>query len=144
MKAMRYFTMTFSLSTHSLGAQEPLPAGSCRWIVLQALLRTLSVSKNEEILMILNDVSLVHKETSTFGSFPKVRVLLPFKSHARSLGTFLWRELLANPPNELRWMKDVQSKEIDMLVSIMSDPSHGDAQANIEANVLFKENEATS
>jgi hypothetical protein len=127
---------------YALGAQVDLPAGSCRWMVLQALLKTLSRSKNEEILMILNDTSLVHNEPSACGSFPKMRMLLPFKSHARSLGTSLLRELLADPSYEFRWMEDVQSNEIELLVTIMSDPSHTDAEANIEANALFKKNES--
>jgi hypothetical protein len=83
---------------YALGAQVPLPSGPCRWIVLQALITALARSESEDIVSITNDPLLVHRESSSYGTFPRIRLLFPFKGHEYTLGTALCRQILADPP----------------------------------------------
>jgi hypothetical protein len=127
---------------YALGTQVPLPSGSCRWTVLQALLIILARSTNEVLSSILSDPLLVHRdEDCASGSFPRIRFLLPFKSqqgnHARKLGTALCRQLLADPPYELKWMEELSSEEVELLVPIMVDPAVHDSMETICSNSLF-------
>jgi len=128
---------------YALGTQVKLPAGPDRWTVLQALIMTLCRAKEGKMLEILNDTALVHKETTTHGAFPKVRTLLPFKKgHERRLGKLLCEQLLRSPPYELCWAKEAREEDVDILVSIMSDPACDTVAKLIEANGLFKDNQS--
>lgn len=88
---------------------------------------------------ITNDPLLVHRESSRKGSFPQIRLLLPFKGHEFTVGAALCRQLLTDPPHELKWMNAVPSEEVELLVSIMSDPTFRDVLKKIQSNILFKE-----
>lgn len=128
---------------YALGTQVKLPAGPDRWTMLQALIMTLCRTKEGKMLEILNDASLVHKETTTHGAFPKVRTLLLFKrGYELRLGKWLCEKLLRSPPYELFWAKDVREEDVDILVSIMSDPDCHNVAKLIEANGLFEKNQS--
>jgi hypothetical protein len=127
---------------YALGNQVPLPSGPSRWTVLQGLLTVLARTKSEDLLNITNDPLLVHRESSRNGSFPKIRLLLPFKGHGYTVGAALCRQLLADPPHELKWMKAVPIEEVELLVSIMSDPTFLVVLETIQSNALFKERQS--
>jgi Protein of unknown function (DUF3638)/Protein of unknown function (DUF3645) len=124
---------------YALGCQKPLPAGSARWLMVQALLTLLSRSTAAHIINVTSNSELVHRESSGHGSFPKLRLLLPFKGHEPKLAKALCLDLLVNPPYELQWMRQLEKKEAATLVDLMSDPNLGNALDIIEANVIFKD-----
>jgi hypothetical protein len=126
----------------ALGTQVPLPSGPCRWTVLQGLLTVFARTQSEDLLSITNDPLLVHRESNRNGSFPKIQLLLPFKGHEYAVGAALCRQLLADPPRDLKWMKAVPSEEVGPLVSIMSDPTYQDVLETVQSNALFKERQS--
>jgi hypothetical protein len=66
---------------------------------------------------------------------------LPFKDTNTRLG-LLCAVSFADPPHDLRWMKAVPSEEVELLVSVMSDPTFMDALETIQSNALFKERQS--
>jgi hypothetical protein len=123
---------------YALGNQVPLPSGSCRWTVLQGLITAFARTQREDLLKITNDPLLVHREISRNGSFQNAATL---QGHEYEVG-LLCAVTLAEPPHELRWMKAVPSEEVELLVSVMSDPTFMDALETIQSNALFKERQS--
>lgn len=119
-----------------------MPGGPRRWTVLQALLTVLARSRSADIVSFTEDPLLVHRECSKHGSFPKIRLLLPFKGREHELGIALSKELLADPPYELRWMKQVPSNKLDLLVSLMSNPAFQNTLETVQSEILFKEKQS--
>lgn len=108
----------------ALGEQIDLPSRVSRWILVQAFLRILAGDRCDEILHITKNSSMVHRESSPSCAFPLLRLLLPFKDQEHLAGPALCRSLVAAPPYELRWMKEVVSREDrELLVEICSDPN---------------------
>jgi len=125
---------------YALGNQIPLPGGQVQWMVCEALLKILVQNECLDIKHIMMDSTLVHKENVPCGSFPKLRLLLPFKQHECYVGGALCRQLVRFPPHELRWMKCVPREKLELLVNLMSDREYRHADEHIESFQLFEEN----
>jgi Protein of unknown function (DUF3638)/Protein of unknown function (DUF3645) len=127
---------------YALGSQQALPNGRSRWQVLNALLLLLSRSKNRDIAVIVHDDQVTSREQSHYGTFPKLRFLSSFKDREQQLGAALCKQLLSEPPYELRWMQQMTTNDKEVLARIMSDPEYKDALLSIRVNPLFEKNQA--
>jgi hypothetical protein len=123
---------------YAIGEQAPLPDGPCRWGMVEAFLQIIARGVGEEeVDRILRDPSCVHKESSRFVTFSKLRLLAPFKEFEAVVGPALCRRLIANPPYELRWMKEVPLDDRDRLVSMLSQRDFRDVVSIIQSNQLL-------
>jgi hypothetical protein len=128
---------------YAIGRQAPLPEGPCRWGMVEAFLQIMARGVGEDgIDNILNDPRLVHKESTRFGAFPKLRLLAPFKSFEVVVGPALCRRLIANPPHEFRWMKGIPQDDRDRLVSMISCRRFRDVISIIQSDSLLGEFES--
>lgn len=125
---------------YAIGAQENLPDGPSRWKMVQAFLLLLCRCDNNDLTGLIYDEETVHTEQTHNGSFSNMRLLLPFKGKEQALASILCRALVLDPPYDLRWMKVVEKRHIDELISIMSDPTYKNSLASIEKNELFSRN----
>jgi hypothetical protein len=121
---------------YALGKQVPLPDGSCRWHIAEALLKLLSRTTNRDLSAFLSNQNMVHKDQVQRGSFPNIRLLKASQNEKAEFGLALCKELLASPPRECLWMEQVSEVERDTLLSIMSDPKF-DPQNEIPSSELF-------
>jgi hypothetical protein len=125
---------------YAIGQQAPLPDGPCRWGMVEVFLQIIARGVGEdEIDSILNDPRLVHKESTRFGAFPKLRLLAMFKKFEVVVGPALCRRLIANLPYEFRWMKEIPLDDRYRLVSILSQRTHRDVVSIIQSDPLLCE-----
>lgn len=114
---------------YALGTQIPLPDGPSRWKSIEALLKITSSVLAETYH------GLIHWELVKPGFFPKLRLLQPFfdetKNHIQDLSIKLSKHLIANPPYEFRWMKNVGERYEAHLIELFSAPEADASLSNI-------------
>ena len=94
---------------YAWGGCKPLPAGSERWSVAEALLRELQTNSKLASLLAVQDVSKRHArhEQRGAGALDDIR-LLPgeaFDAQRSALLRELATAVVDNPPHEMRWLK---------------------------------------
>jgi hypothetical protein len=127
---------------YALGSQFPLPDGASRWNMFLALLVLLARGDDDQLTSLVSDAETVHGEAEFCGSFPRIRLLLPFKGKEKAFGEALCRQLIKTPPYDFRWLARVPATEIDLLVKVMSDSSFSGSLDVIQGDALFLEHSA--
>ena len=101
---------------YAVGSQEHLPSKECRINVLQGLLRT--VSSSREVRSILSRPLIIQGEVGeSKGRFKEFR-FIPGKEFEKIEKVFivtLVKELMNDPPFELRWMKQLRLSKIEVV-----------------------------
>ena len=110
---------------YALGNQEQLPSKESRWNAMQALLGTLTTS--DRVKKILSKPLVCQGQVEKHGdSFPEIR-LLPGDTFEDVKETLIWtlvEELVANPPFELRWLKELKPSRT-YVVNYLTQPEQG-------------------
>lgn len=82
---------------YALGIQIALPDGPSRWTTFETFLKILGRDECLETSTILSNPRLVHREAVSVGSFPKLRLLVPFRDHEHDVGRALCNHLVEHP-----------------------------------------------
>ena len=127
---------------YAMGTQSQLPQGQRRWIVLQCLLTRLARSTFEDVKTTVGRPDLFVNGSSELGSFPSLRVLDRFNSgpYPRLLSAALCRDLIEEPPYELRWMESVAKPLVEALMTAMTSPEFSGVQKVVQSSPLFLRN----
>jgi Protein of unknown function (DUF3638) len=82
---------------YAIGSQLPLPDGPSRWTTFETFLKILARDECFETSTILSNPRLVHRETVSVGSIPKLRLLVPFRDHEHNVGRALCKHIVDQP-----------------------------------------------
>ena len=122
---------------YAVGDPIDIPGGQSRWIVTQAVLRSLKEDINVQKILTTANVSLQdtsgHQNTSE--TFPKIRLLAGEALDAVRMDLLraVAKCVLTNPPYEMRWLRAVPPGMIKRIILFVTD------SGELDEELLFHE-----